>query len=112
MVRRLLGSAMESAFCQVILQGLGDQVADGLTAPASHLSHALNDLERKFDGENRFGFRKSKGLASAVSLLEVTVSLPRREIELDHQRRDDLFGRVVLLQQIHGHIDTLASFEG
>lgn len=111
MVRRLLGSAMGSAFCQKILQCLGDQIADGLTAPASNLPHALNDIEGQLDGENRFGLRKSKRFASLVSLLEVTVSLSRREIELGYQRRDDLFGRVVLLQQIQGHIDTLASFE-
>ena len=112
MVRRLLGSAMGSAFCQEILQCLGDQIADGLTAPVSNLPHALNDIERQLDGENRFGLRKSKRFASPVSLLEVTVSLARREIELGHQRRDNLFGRVVLLQQIQGHIYTLASFEG
>jgi hypothetical protein len=35
---------MGSAFCQEILQCLGDQIADGLTAPARNLSHALNDI--------------------------------------------------------------------
>jgi len=75
---------MGSAFCQEILHCFGDQIADGLTAPARHLSHALNDIERQLDGENRFGLRKSKRFASPLSLLQVTVSLSRREIELGH----------------------------
>jgi hypothetical protein len=100
MARRLLGSAMGSAFCQKILQCLGDQIADGLMAPPGNLSHALNDIERHPDGENRFGLRNSKRFGGSVSELEVTISLSRREIELGHQRRDYLFWGVVLLQQI------------
>lgn len=68
MARRLLDSAMGSAFCQEILQCLGDQIADGLTTPAGNLSHALNDMERQLDRENRFGLRKSKWFAEFCAL--------------------------------------------
>src|SRR5580704_9456975 len=51
MARRLLGSAMGSAFCQEILQCLGDQIADGLTAPARNLSHVGQWRKRHARGE-------------------------------------------------------------
>src|ERR1700745_1073291 len=81
---------MGFAFCQPILQCLGDQIADRLTTPPGYLSDPPNQTCRQLYGENRFGFRKSQRFGSSLSLLEVTISLPSREVELDLQRSHPL----------------------